>query len=146
MTRPAEGQGDISGATRSEMSGTAQQANGLFDEALATYDRAAALHRRVGDGGREALAWHGTGETCRALARADEAAACHRRAAARFHELGDPWHEAVALDGLAAAVRSDDPAGARGHWETALVLLAGYGDQRTAALRDGITVRLGAAG
>ncbi|AZM50969.1 hypothetical protein DMB38_25070 [Streptomyces sp. WAC 06738] len=126
--------------------GAAQQANGLFGEALSTYDRAAALHRRIGDGGREALAWHGTGETCRALARADEAAACHRRAAARFHELGDPWHEAVALDGLAAAVRAEDPAGARGHWERALALLAGYGDQRTAALRDGIAARLGAAG
>ncbi|AUH44830.1 hypothetical protein CXR04_10675 [Streptomyces sp. CMB-StM0423] len=126
--------------------GAAQRANGLFDEALSTYDRAAALHRRIGDGGREALAWHGTGETCRALARADEAAACHREAAARFHELGDTWHEAVALDGLAAAVRAGDPDGARGHWETALALLAGYGDQRTVALRDGITARLGAAG
>ncbi|MEO3767926.1 tetratricopeptide repeat protein [Streptomyces sp. B5E4] len=126
--------------------GAAQQANGLFDEALSTYDRAAALHRRIGDGGREALAWHGSGETHRALARPDEAAACHRRAAARFHELGDRWHEAVALDGLAAAVRAGDPDGARGHWETALALLAGYDDQRTAALRDSIAARLGAGG
>ncbi|MFF0729427.1 ATP-binding protein [Streptomyces sp. NPDC004134] len=125
--------------------GAAQRANGLFDEALSTYDRAAAVHRRIGDGGREALAWHGTGETCRALGRAGEAAAWHRRGAARFHELGDPWHEAVALDGLAAAVRAGDPDGARGHGEAALALLAGYGDRRTAALRDGITARLGSA-
>lgn len=126
--------------------GAAQQANGLFGEALATYHRSVVLQRRVGDRNREALAWHRTGETYRALERDDEAAAFHRQAASRFHETGDSWHEALALSGLAAAVRERDPDRARHHWETSLALLADYDDERTVALRDGIRARLGGQG
>jgi tetratricopeptide (TPR) repeat protein len=109
--------------------GAAQQANGQLGEALESYQRSAALHRRLGDRGREALAWHGAGETYRRMGREEEAV--HR-------ELGDRWHEAVALDGLAAALRETDPGQARRHWTAALRLIDDYDDPRAAKLRERI--------
>ncbi|OPF74246.1 hypothetical protein VT50_0226965 [Streptomyces antioxidans] len=83
--------------------GNAQRALGEYADSLVSFQRSASLHRRLGDRSREAMAWHGAGETYRAMGRPGEAADFHRRAAAAHHELGDRWHEALALDGLAAA-------------------------------------------
>jgi tetratricopeptide (TPR) repeat protein len=123
--------------------GDAQQALELHGDALASYNRSATLHRRLGDRSREALAWHGTGETYRGLGRAEEAAGFHRRAAAVHRELGDAWGEAVALDGLARAVHEQDREAAREHWDACLRLLAGYDDARVRRMREDVHARLG---
>ncbi len=88
--------------------GNAQRALGEHADSLVSFQRSASLHRRLGDRSREAMAWHGAGETYRAMGRPAEAADFHRRAAAAHHELGDRWHEALALDGLAAALAEDE--------------------------------------
>ncbi|MGP3968094.1 tetratricopeptide repeat protein [Streptomyces sp. 6N223] len=111
-------------------------ADGLLGEALASYQRSAALHRRLGDRGGEALAWHGTGDTYRRMGRGDEAAAFHGQAAAVHRELGDRWNEAVALAGLAAALEGDDPDRAARNRADALRLTTGYHDPRALALRQ----------
>jgi tetratricopeptide (TPR) repeat protein len=125
--------------------GAAQTAGGAPGEALASYQRSAALHRRLGDRGGEALAWHGTGETYRRMGRSEEAAAFHGQAAAVHRELGGGWHwhEAVALAGLAEALDASAPDRAARHRAEALRLIAPYddpGDRRAHALRQ----RLGA--
>ncbi|MFE2184239.1 tetratricopeptide repeat protein [Streptomyces sp. NPDC059455] len=81
--------------------GRAQQANGAFDAALVSFQRAASLQRRLGDRAWEARAWDGAGETYRRLGRPGEAADFYRRAAATHRELDDLWHTALSLDGLA---------------------------------------------
>ncbi|MFF3753383.1 tetratricopeptide repeat protein [Streptomyces sp. NPDC002018] len=116
--------------------GDAQQANGEPAEALASYQRSAALHRRLGNRSREAMAWNSTADAYRRLGRHEEAAQFHRRAAAVHHELGDTWDEAMALDGLAEALAAEEPQAALGHWADALRLLAGYDDPRAVAARE----------
>lgn len=113
-----------------------------FAEALTSYQRSAVLHRRLGDRGREALAWQGTGETPRRLGRHAEAAGFHRRAATVQEELGDAWQQAIALDGLAAASLSAAEREGHRHWGDALRLLDGYRDARALRLRTDIEGRL----
>ncbi|MFE0686578.1 ATP-binding protein [Streptomyces xiamenensis] len=144
--------------------GNAQRANGLPHDALAGYQRSAALHRRLGLRGREALAWWETGQTYLALGRPDLAAGFARRAAAVQRELGDAWHEALALellalaleaaedgDGAAAETGTDteaqeaaaDPRSAAAqHRAAALRLLTPYEDARSVALRERLTALL----
>lgn len=123
--------------------GDAQRSLGKHDDALTSYQRSAALHRRLGNRSREALAWYGAGQTYQALGRSAEAAQFCRRAVAAHRKLGDGWHEAVALDGLAWAVVEADPGAAAGHWGAALELLRGYDDPRAVAARERVEVALG---
>lgn len=115
--------------------GNAQRALGEHSDSLASFQRSASLHRRLGDRSREAMAWHGAGETYRAMSRLDEAADFHRRAAAAHHVLGDRWHEALALAGLTLALAEGDGNQSRQHRAEALRLLSGYEDPRAAGLR-----------
>ncbi|WP_329174770.1 tetratricopeptide repeat protein [Streptomyces sp. NBC_01477] len=121
--------------------GDVQRATVTYGDALISYQRSAALHRRLGDRSREALAWRGAGLTYEALDRPAEAAAFHRRAAAVHAELGDAWEQAVELDHLGAALHSRDPEAARGHWTQALVCLTPFTDPRADALRARIEQR-----
>lgn len=123
--------------------GDAQRSLGKHDDALTSYQRSAALHRRLGNRSREALAWYGAGQTYLALGRPAEAGQFCRRAVAAHRELGDGWHEAVALDGLAGAVVEADPGAAAGHWGAALDLLRGYDDPRAVAARERVEAVLG---
>ncbi|RBM04489.1 tetratricopeptide repeat protein [Streptomyces sp. PT12] len=122
--------------------GHAQRAAGEAEASLESYQRSAALHRRLGDPSREALAWQGAGEAYREAGRSDEAAAFLRRAAASHRDLGDAWHDALALDALATTLAEADPGTARQHWAEARRLLAGHDDPRAARVRAGIERRL----
>ncbi|GAA0896223.1 MULTISPECIES: tetratricopeptide repeat protein [Streptomyces violaceusniger group] len=131
--------------------GRARQANGAFDAALVSFQRAASLQRRLGDRAwqaraREARAWDGAGETYRRLGRPGEAADFYRRAAATHRELDDLWHTALSLDGLAGALREADEADgaeeARRHWAAALSALASSDDPRAAGARERIVAAL----
>ncbi|MFW5420900.1 tetratricopeptide repeat protein [Nocardiopsis sp. CNT-189] len=124
--------------------GSAQRALGRFGEALASFQRSAVLQRRQRNRSREALAWHGAGETYLLMGRPEQAADLHRRAAGVHRELHDPWNRALALEGLAEALAPDRPDEARAHWEEALRLLAGYGDPRAVRTRERIRARLAA--
>ncbi|MFE7126438.1 hypothetical protein [Streptomyces sp. NPDC057617] len=124
--------------------GDAQLANSLPTEALASYQRSATLHRRLGNRSREAMGWNGTAQAYRQVDRQKEAAHFHRRAAAVHRAFGDTWDEAMALDGLAEALVIDDPEAARTHWADALGLLAGYDDPRAVAARTRIESRAAA--
>lgn len=123
--------------------GDAQRSLGKHDGALVSYQRSAALHRRLGNRSREALAWCGAGEAYLGGGRCGEAAQFYRRAGAAQRELGDGWHEGIALEGLGRAVVGDDPAGAAGHWRDALELVRGYRDPRAVGLRERIEAALG---
>ncbi|MFI0722785.1 ATP-binding protein [Streptomyces sp. NPDC021224] len=112
--------------------GDAQRATSAHGDALASFQRSAMLHRRLGDRSREALAWRGTALTYAATGRGEEAAGFLRQAAAAHRALGDGWEEAVDLDHLAGLVAEDD---ARAHLARVLELIAPYGDPRAEALR-----------
>jgi tetratricopeptide (TPR) repeat protein len=122
--------------------GDIQRTAGQYGDALASYQRSASLHRRLGDRGREALAWRGAGRTYVRLGRHDEAVGFHRRAAAVHHELGDAWEHALELDHLATALQPENSAGAYGHWTQALGLLTPYTDPRASAVRARVEARL----
>ncbi|KAB8169987.1 tetratricopeptide repeat protein [Streptomyces sp. 3MP-14] len=96
--------------------GAAQLAAGEPAEALVSYQRSAALHRRYGDRGREALAWQGAGEV--------------------YRRLGDGWHAALALAALADALAGTDAAAARERRAEALRLMGEAHDARAQALRE----------
>lgn len=123
--------------------GDIQCAAGQHGDALASYQRSAMLHRRLGDRSREALAWRGTGQTYAAMDRHGEAAAFHRQAVAVHRDLGDEWELAVELAHLAAAVQPEDPEAARAHWVEALTHLAPYTDPRAGDMRSRLERRLG---
>jgi tetratricopeptide (TPR) repeat protein len=115
---------------------------GEFSEALVAYQRAAALHRRLGDRGREAGALDGTGTVYRRLDRHDEAADFHRMAVSVFRDTGERWHLAIALDNLANALRaSASEAEADQCWNEALELLADFTDSRSDRLQHTIRER-----
>lgn len=124
--------------------GAAQRATGRLAEALVSYQRSAAIHRRLGDRAREARAWQGAGEVYRAMERFGEAVDFHRAAARVQRQVGDGWQLAVALDGLAsAAVVSGDGGAdevARRAWREAMAALEafGHGDARAGWLRERI--------
>ncbi|MFI7103740.1 tetratricopeptide repeat protein [Streptomyces sp. NPDC050161] len=115
--------------------GNAQRALGEHSEALVSFQRSAALHRRLGDRSREAMAWQGAGETYRAMGRLVEAADFHRRAVAAHRELGDHWQEALALDALADALAADDGDRSRRHRAEALRIVDSFDDPRAVELR-----------
>ncbi|MFD7500635.1 tetratricopeptide repeat protein [Streptomyces sp. NPDC059850] len=117
-----------------------------FGDALEAGQRSVALHGRLGDASRQAMGWHGVGETYQAMGRRADAAPFHRMAAEAHRALAEPWHAALALDGLARAMRDDDPEAARRHWAEALSLLADYADPRATTVRSGIERRLAAPG
>ncbi|MFB7898918.1 tetratricopeptide repeat protein, partial [Streptomyces xiamenensis] len=118
--------------------GDAQREAGRHADALASYQRSATLHRRLGNRSREAMAWHGAGQTYRAMDRAAEAAGFFRQAAMTHRDLGDGWHEAVSL----AALADMAPTEAVTHLTRADGLLTGFADPRAVALREAIGARL----
>ncbi|RKN05417.1 tetratricopeptide repeat protein [Streptomyces radicis] len=122
--------------------GDAQRALGDLGAAQESYQRSAALHRRLGDRGREARAWHGAGTVYARLGRHEEAAAFHRQAAVVHRELGDAWSEAVALDGLAASLDAERPDEARRLRRDVLRLVAAFDDPRAVALRSRVASEL----
>jgi tetratricopeptide (TPR) repeat protein len=109
------------------------------DEALVAYQRAAVLHRRLGDRTREACAVDGTGVAYSRLDRGDEAAEFHRLAVTVFRELGDRWHLALALANLGDAV----PGSNTEPYREALDLLAVYQDPASVRRQEEIRGRLG---
>ncbi|WP_211346478.1 ATP-binding protein [Actinokineospora cianjurensis] len=120
----------------------AHTALGQFDDALTAYQRSAALHRRLGDRGREARAWHGTGVIYQLLGRTEEAADFHRTAAKTQHELGHAWYEAIARDSLATALADRNPAQSLDQLRSAHELLRAFDDPRARALRDTVEAKL----
>jgi hypothetical protein len=107
--------------------------------ALTAFQRAAVLHRRLGDRSREARAHDGTGTVYRLMGRPDDAADFHRLAVAVFRDTGEPWPLALALDHLAQAV----PEESEQHWRESADLLAAFPDPRATRLRHEISARLG---
>jgi tetratricopeptide (TPR) repeat protein len=107
------------------------------EEALVAYQRAAVLHRRLGDRGREAAALDGAGLAYQRLDRPDEAADFHRLAVAAFRAIGDQWQLAVALTHLGVALGGDQDAD-----REALNLLAPFSDPRAVRLQEAIRARL----
>lgn len=107
--------------------------------ALTAFQRAAMLHRRLGDRSREARAHDGTGIVYRLMGRPDDAADFHRLAVAVFRDTGERWPLALALDHLAQAV----PAEAEQHWRESADLLAAFPDPHATRLRHEISARLG---
>jgi tetratricopeptide (TPR) repeat protein len=106
-------------------------------EALVAYQRAAVLHRRLGDRGREAAALDGAGLAYQRLDRPDEAADFHRLAVAAFRDIGDQWQLAAALTNLATALDGDTDAN-----REALDLLSPFSDPRSVRLQEEIRARL----
>jgi tetratricopeptide (TPR) repeat protein len=116
---------------------------GRAAEALGDLQDAAALHRRLGDRGREAEAWDLTGAAYRRLERHEEAVPFHRQAATVFRELGDRWRTAVALDGLATALReAGEDERALPVWREASDLLAGFDDEEAVTLRAAVSTAI----
>jgi hypothetical protein len=103
-------------------------------EALTACQRAAVLHRRLGDRSREATALDGAGIVCRLMSRPEEAVDFHRLAAATFRETGEQWRLALALTNLGAALRGPEA--------EALDLLAEFTDPRWTRLQQEIRDRL----
>jgi tetratricopeptide (TPR) repeat protein len=108
-------------------------------DALTAFQRAAVLHRRLGDRSREARAHDGTGIVYRLMDRPDDAADFHRLAVAVFRDTGEPWPLALALDHLAQAV----PAEAEQHWRESADLLAAFADPHATRLLHEIRTRIG---
>jgi tetratricopeptide (TPR) repeat protein len=106
--------------------------------ALAAFQRAAVLHRKLGDRSREATAHDGTGTVYRLMDRPDDAADFHRLAAAVFRDTGERWPLALALDHLARVT----PAEAEQHWRESANLLATFPDPHATRLRQEISARL----
>jgi tetratricopeptide (TPR) repeat protein len=123
--------------------GAVQRALGRYGEALESYQRAAALHRRIGDRGREAQSWDGAGEVYRELNRPDEAVAFHRLAVAAQRELGDRWLLASTLEQLGTDLRIvGDADGARSCLGEAQSILAEFDDPKAVIMRRRIAVAL----
>jgi tetratricopeptide (TPR) repeat protein len=68
---------------------------GRFDEALACYEQALAIHRDVSDRYMEGATLHSMGRVLHALGRHERARACWHEALAILRALGLPEAEAV---------------------------------------------------
>jgi tetratricopeptide (TPR) repeat protein len=112
-------------------------------EALTACQRAAVLHRRLGDRSREATALDGAGIVYRLMSRPEEAVDFHRLAAATFRETGEQWRLALALTNLGAALRGPE---AEASFREALDLLAAFTDPRSTRLQQEIRDRLSQPG
>lgn len=122
-------------------------ARGNPEEALRLFQESAAVQRRLGDAGREAVALDGAGEACQALDRSEEAAKLHRRAVAAFRELDSRWRLGGALDRLASALSSlGEHEPARVAREEALCLLGQFDDPLAVALAQRVAAHLGDGG
>ncbi|MFD6662521.1 ATP-binding protein [Micromonospora chalcea] len=114
------------------------------EEALASYQRAAVLQRRLGNRSREATALDATGLAYQQLGRFDEAAEFHHRAAAMHHDLADSWLQAVALahlgDALSAAGRNAE---ASNVWTDAEQILRQFDDPAAQELRNHVADAIG---
>ncbi|MFI0939669.1 ATP-binding protein [Streptomyces sp. NPDC021020] len=115
--------------------GDVQRATSAHGDALASFQRSAMLHRRLGDRGREALAWRGTALVYAATGRGEDAVGFLRQAVAAHRALGDAWEEAVDLGHLAGLVAEGDARAYRGR---VVELIAPYGDPRAEALRGAV--------
>ena len=123
--------------------GQTQLAGELDEDALLSFHQAAVLYRRLGDTGREAIAFDGTGEVYRKLGRLDQSADFHRRAVAGHRRRDDRWQLAISLDHLAATLAmAGQPNHARRHWTEALTLLAAFSDTNAGAPKNTIRDRL----
>jgi DNA-binding SARP family transcriptional activator/tetratricopeptide (TPR) repeat protein len=101
------------------------RATSRLDEAMTYHLEALDLTIEVGDRPDECMTRNEYGYTL--LARGDAARALeqHRAALALASTLGMKYEHARALDGIAACLRTTDPAAAREHWQQAL---SRYGD------------------
>ncbi|MFE7132590.1 ATP-binding protein [Streptomyces sp. NPDC057638] len=136
--------------------GAAQGALHQHEDALISYHRSATLHRRLGDQGREALAWRGTGETYLLMERPGEAVGFLNRAASAHAALGDAWNQALALAAWAEALDAEvaeehgteehgtegSGTAAREHRARALRLVAEFEDDRALRMRRRLEERL----
>lgn len=106
------------------------------DGALASYQRATVLQRRLGNRGREAIALDATGLAYQQLGRYVEAAEFHGHAAAMHRDLADPWQRVIALthlgDARQAASRTNDALDA---WHEAQHILQQFTDPAALELR-----------
>lgn len=116
--------------------GHAQHLAGSPDDALATYDRAALLQRRIGDRVREALAWKHAADVHHGQGRHDRATELHTRAAEVFQNLGTHWPHATTLACLAEAQYAGGRhASAQDTSTEALRLLAPFTDPTAQAVK-----------
>ncbi|MBQ1052298.1 tetratricopeptide repeat protein [Micromonospora sp. C51] len=113
------------------------------EEALAAYQRATVLQRRLGNRGREATALDATGLAYHQLGRYAEAAEFHLHAATMQRELADPWLQAIAMthlgDALHAAGRTPE---ATESWNDAHHLLRPFDDPAARKLRNHISTAM----
>lgn len=116
--------------------GTAQDAAGQHDEALASFERSAFLQHGIGDKVREAQAWDGSGIVRLELGQAAEAVDLHHRAAEVFRGNGASWPLAGALRNLALARHAlGDTGQAREAAAEAVRVLAEFPDPQADAMR-----------
>jgi tetratricopeptide (TPR) repeat protein len=112
--------GNRRGAAESlSLLGTAYRGLGRYDEALACHDAALTA---TPEGSRESRlailneygqAKSATGDVAGALS-------LHRQAVVEAQQIGHHYHLAKALDGIAVALRAEDPCTSRIHWSLAL--------------------------
>lgn len=119
--------------------GRAQRSADRLDDALAAFQRAAALQQQNGDRDREAQAWDEAGVVQLRQGHITDAITLHRRAASVFAALGDRWRQANALSHLAAAQRSEGNTTEANHSaQTALDLLTDFTDPPATELRQSL--------
>ncbi|HEV7896939.1 MAG TPA: BTAD domain-containing putative transcriptional regulator [Planosporangium sp.] len=107
--------------------GSAYCGLGRYAEAIATQRQALTLMRAIGDLAGECQILNDLGATLSAAGETAEARELHGLALARTEGVGDRYQRARAHDGLAVAWDGTDPARAREHRETALVLFTELG-------------------
>jgi tetratricopeptide (TPR) repeat protein len=123
--------------------GHVQRAAEQPSEALQAYQRAAELHRELGDRSGEALALAAAAEIHREQGRTEEAVNLYRAAEAVHRDLGDRWHQGLSLVGIGKALASIQRLPqARVQWELALAALAVFADPPAAKLRREIQITL----
>jgi tetratricopeptide (TPR) repeat protein len=112
---------------------------GKHDDALAAYQRAVALNRRVGDCSGEAQALSLVGTLHTETGNPSAAAAFHELAIAMLRKLGDRWQLAVCLDRLGTVLHdAGDQLSAWAQWRECLALLADFEEPAAEAMRTRI--------
>ncbi|WP_433891811.1 ATP-binding protein [Streptomyces sp. CA-111067] len=111
-----------------------ERARDNAEGALSLFKESAAVQRRLGDAGREAVALDGAGEACQVLGRFEEAAKLHRRAVAVYRGVDARWQLAGALENLAGALgRLGEQESGRAALEESLRLFGSFQDPQAVA-------------
>lgn len=107
--------------------GMVERARGRPAVAADRHREALDAMRDAADRAGECTARNRLGQALLDLGRTDEALEAHRQALLAATRIQYLYEQARALDGIAACLRSTDPAGARSYWTRALALYAQIG-------------------